>query len=235
MPNSPWRRNGILASLPEGELIAMLPKLEPVPLPAGVFLHESGQTLTHVHFPIDAIVSLLHVTESGASADLALIGREGMVGVTALLGGDRTPSRAVVQAAGIAYRMTTKDVRMHFAASADFQLQILRFTHALMTQVSQTAVCNLHHSVEQQLCRWMLLSLDRLPASEIHMTHELIASMLGVRRQGVTEATRRLEQRGVLRCARGRITVLDRPALERCACECYRAVCAQTAAYVERL
>jgi CRP-like cAMP-binding protein len=230
MSGSPWRRNAILGSLPEEELLAMLPKLEPVPLPHGKLLHDSGQALAHVHFPIDAIVSLVHVTESGASADVALIGHEGLVGLTVLLGGYTTANRALVQSEGLAYRMAAHDVKMHFAASPGFQLQILKFAHALMAQVSQTAVCNLHHSVEQQLCRWMLLSLDRLSGNEIRMTHERIADMLGVRRQGVTESTRRLEKRGVVRCSRGLITVLDRPALERHACECYAALKQQAAA-----
>lgn len=215
------RQNRLLAALPESDFAVLEPKLQLVQFPLGASLYESGDSLSHVYFPISGIVSLLYVTEKGDSAELAVIGREGMVGISLFMGGETTPNRAVVQAACAAYRLPARDLKAKFAEGGSFQLLMLKFTQALITQVSQTAVCNLHHSIEQQLCRWLLLSLDRLPRNEIQMTQELIANMLGVRRQGVTEAARKLENRGIIKYSRGLIAVSDRGALESTCCECY--------------
>jgi CRP-like cAMP-binding protein len=222
------RQNHLLAALPQGDFALLEPKLQLVQFPLGVSLYESGDSLSHVYFPISGIISLLYVTETGDSAELAVIGREGMVGISLFMGGETTPNRAVVQAACDAYRLPARDLKAKFSEGGSFQLLMLKFTQALITQVSQTAVCNLHHTVEQQLCRWLLLSLDRLPGNEILMTQELIANMLGVRRQGVTEAARKLENRGILHYARGHITVTDRQALESRCCECYLVVKRET-------
>jgi len=223
-PTPAPQRNYLLAALPKPDLEALVPRLELVQLPLGKSIYESGQRLTHVYFPVEGIISLLYVTESGASAELAVIGREGIVGVALFMGGETTPNRAVVQASCSAYRLPSGEVKARFAEGRAFQLLMLKFTQALITQISQTAVCNLHHSVEQQLCRWLLLSFDRMPGNQLLMTQELIANMLGVRRQGVTEAAKRIEKLGFISYQRGLITLLDRPALERRCCECYRVV-----------
>jgi CRP-like cAMP-binding protein len=222
------KQNRLLAALPEGDFIALQQKLQFVQLPLGASLYESGGSLSHVYFPTCGIVSLLYVTQKGDSAELAVIGCDGIVGVSLFMGGETTPNRAVVQAACDAYRLPANDLKTKFAEGGSFQLLMLKFTQALITQVSQTAVCNLHHTVEQQLCRWLLLSLDRLPGNEIQMTQELIANMLGVRRQGVTEAARKLEKRGIITYARGLITVRDRHALQDRCCECYDVVKRET-------
>lgn len=227
-PISTPKQNRLLAALPERDFIALQPKLRFVHLPLGASLYESGESLSHVYFPTCGIISLLYVTQKGDSAELAVVGREGMVGVSLFMGGETTPNRAVVQAACDAYRLPSQDLKAKFAEGGAFQLLMLKFTQALITQVSQTAVCNLHHTIEQQLCRWLLLSLDRLPGNEIQMTQELIANMLGVRRQGVTEAARRLEKRGIIKYSRGLITVSDRQALEDRCCECYGVVKRET-------
>lgn len=208
--------------------MALRPRLQFVHFPLGASLYESGESLSHVYFPIRGIVSLLHVTQGGDSAELAVIGREGMVGVSLFMGGETTPNRAVVQAECDAYQLPSQDLKVKFAEGGNFQLLLLKFTQAMITQVSQTAVCNLHHTVDQQLCRWLLLSLDRLPGMEIRMTQELIANMLGVRRQGVSEAAKKLEDRGIITYSRGLITVIDRRQLEERCCECYETVKKET-------
>jgi CRP-like cAMP-binding protein len=195
----------------------------------GHSLYESGGQLQYVYFPISGIVSLLYVTALGNSAELAVVGSEGMIGVSLFMGGETTPNRAVVQSACLAYRLPAQALKAAFAEGGALQVILLKYTQALITQISQTAVCNLHHSVDQQLCRWLLLSLDRLPKNELHMTQELIANMLGVRRQGVTEAAGKLEKAGLIRYSRGLITLLDRPGLEQRACECYTVVKRETA------
>ena len=193
-------------------------------MPLGDVLYESGSQLRYVYFPSTSIVSLLYVMEDGASAEIAVVGNEGMVGVALFMGGETTPSRAVVQSAGHAYRLKGQLLKEEFHRAAALQHLLLRYTQALLTQMAQTAVCNRHHSVDQQLCRWLLLSLDRLPSNKLTMTQELIANMLGVRREGVTEAAGKLQKLGVIRYRRGKITVLDRPQLEARACECYQVV-----------
>ncbi len=228
IPSHDPKQNRLLASLPEDDFKELRSKLQLVHFPLGASLYESGDFLSHVFFPTRGIISLLYVTESGDSAELAVIGREGMVGISLFMGGETTPNRAVVQADCDAYRLPAKELKAKFAEGGAFQLLMLKFTQALITQVSQTAVCNLHHTIEQQLCRWLLLSLDRLPENAIQMTQELIANMLGVRRQGVTEAAGKLEKRGIIKYARGLITVIDRPALEARCCECYEVVKRET-------
>ena len=218
------RRNQILAALPQAEWERWQPSLEWVDLPLGQVLYESGVTLSHVYFPTTAIVSLLYVMENGASAEIAVAGREGLVGVSLFMGGDSTPSRAVVQSAGEGFRMRAQAIKYEFAQSAPVMHLLLRYTQALITQMTQTAACNRHHSVQQQLCRWLLLSLDRLQGNDLRMTQELIANMLGVRREGVTEAALTLQTEGLIRYRRGHIEVLDRPALEKRTCECYSVV-----------
>jgi CRP-like cAMP-binding protein len=190
----------------------------------GDVLYESGSTLSHVYFPTTAIVSLLYVMENGASAEIAVAGNEGIIGISLFMGGESTPSRAVVQSAGHAVRMAAETLKEEFNRSGPVLHLLLRYTQALLTQMAQTAVCNRHHSLHQQLCRWLLLSLDRLQGDELVMTQELIANMLGVRREGVTEGALKLQQAGIIRYARGHITVLDRAGLERCTCECYAVV-----------
>jgi CRP-like cAMP-binding protein len=227
-PYSSPQQNRLLALLPEQDFAALRPKLRFVQFPLGASLYESGGSLSHVYFPTRGIVSLLYVTQNGDSAELAVIGCEGMVGVSLFMGGETTPNRAVVQAACDAYQLHARDLKEKFAEGGMFQLLMLKFTQALITQVSQTAVCNLHHTIEQQLCRWLLLSLDRLPGNAIQMTQELIANMLGVRRQGVTEAARKLENNGIIEYSRGLITVRDRGALQKRCCECYAAVKRET-------
>ena len=210
--------------LPAEDYQKILPSLHLVELELGHSLYESGGQLEHVFFPVQGIVSLLYVTKGGSSAELAVVGKEGMIGVSLFMGGETTPNRAVVQSRCVAYRLPAAVLKAQFAEGGAMQLVLLRYTQALITQISQTAVCNLHHSVDQQLCRWLLLSLDRLPSNELQMTQELIANMLGVRRQGVTESAGKLERLGLIRYSRGLITVLDRPGLEQRACECYSVV-----------
>ena len=224
IPPSPPTRNRLLAALPEADYQRLLPHLESVALPLGWAVYESGGRMGHVYFPTDGIVSLLYVMESGESAEIALTGTEGLVGISLFMGGESTTSRAVVQSEGHAYRLPARFLRAEFERGGQLQHLLLRFTQALITQMSQTAVCNRHHAVEQQLCRWLLLSLDRLPANELHMTQELIANMLGVRREGVTEAAGKLQDAGLIHYRRGHITVLDRPGVEKRVCECYAVV-----------
>ena len=216
--------NYLLAALPPVERQRIFAALERVELPLGKVLYESGDAMTHVYFPTDAIVSLLYVMEDGASAEIAVVGNEGLIGIALFMGGETTPSRAIVQSAGGAYRMKGQQLKDEFNRHGQLQLLLLRYTQSLITQMAQTAVCNRHHSVDQQLCRWLLLSLDRLSSNELKMTQELIANMLGVRREGVTEAAGKLQKLGVIRYSRGQITVLDRPKLEALSCECYAVV-----------
>lgn len=222
-PNDPCQ-NHLLRALPALEAERLLPRLELVEMPLGHVLYESGSQLRHVYFPTTSIVSLLYVMADGASAEIAVVGNEGMVGVALFMGGETTPSRAVVQSAGHAYRLKGQFLKDEFTRAAALQHLLLRYTQALLTQMAQTAVCNRHHSVDQQLCRWLLLSLDRLPSNKLSMTQELIANMLGVRREGVTEAAGKLQVAGLIRYSRGHITVLDRPRLEAQCCECYEVV-----------
>jgi CRP-like cAMP-binding protein len=216
--------NHLLAALPGEELNRWLPLLESVDLPLGLVLYESGRALSHVYFPTTAIVSLLFVLENGESAEIAVVGNEGVVGISLFMGGESTPSRAVVQSAGRGYRLSSSAIKEAFGRNGPVMHLMLRYTQALITQMAQTAVCNRHHTLDKQLCRWLLLSLDRLQGNELVMTQELIANMLGVRREGVTEAALKLLAAGLIKYARGRITVLDRPGLERRACECYAVV-----------
>ena len=218
------RTNQLLAAIPPADWLRWLPELEPIELPLGLVLYESGRTLGHVYFPIDAIVSLLYVMENGDSAEIAVVGNEGVVGISLFMGGESTPSRAVVQSAGHGVRMTADAIQAEFYRSAPVMHLMLRYTQALITQTAQTAVCNRHHTLDKQLCRWLLLSMDRLQGNDLVMTQELIANMLGVRREGVTEAALKLQAAGLIRYARGRITVIDRPGLERRVCECYAVV-----------
>ena len=218
------RLNHLLAALPMPEWQRWQPQLELVDMPLGQVLYESGVTLSHVYFPISSIVSLLYVMENGASAEIAVVGCEGLVGVALFMGGGSTPSRAVVQSAGQGYRLSAGALNREFDAGGAVLHLLLRYTQALITQMSQTAVCNRHHTLDQQLCRWLLLSLDRLQSNELVMTQELIANMLGVRREGVTEAAHQLQEVGLIRYARGHISVLDRRALEKRTCECYAVV-----------
>ena len=218
------RRNQLLAALPPEEWARWLPQLEAVEMPLGQVLYESGGHLSHVYFPTTAIVSLLYVMEDGASAEIAVVGQEGLVGVSLFMGGESTPSRAVVQSAGRGFRLRASAMKEEFARAGPVMHLLLRYTQALITQMAQTAVCNRHHTLDQQLCRWLLLSLDRLEGSELVMTQELIANMLGVRREGVTEAALKLQRAGLISYARGHITALDRPGLEARTCECYAVV-----------
>jgi CRP-like cAMP-binding protein len=222
-PNAP-RQNHLLRALPAAEAERLFPQLEFVEMPLGHVLYESGSQLRHVYFPTTSIVSLLYVMEDGASAEIAVVGNEGMVGVALFMGGETTPSRAVVQSAGHGYRLKGHVLKEEFGRAAGLQHLLLRYTQALLTQMAQTAVCNRHHSVDRQLCRWLLLSLDRLPTNKLAMTQELIANMLGVRREGVTEAAGKLQTAGLIHYSRGHITVLDRPRLEAECCECYQVV-----------
>ena len=216
--------NHLLAALPAEVQERLFEHLEPVKLPLGKVLYESGDTMRHVYFPADSIISLLYVMESGASAEISVVGNEGVVGVSLFMGGESTPSRAVVQSAGSAYRLVGQRLKDEFNRHGDMMLLLLRYTQSLITQMAQTAVCNRHHSIDQQLCRWLLLSLDRLDDNKLTMTQELIANMLGVRREGVTEAAGKLQRLGVIDYSRGHITVLDRPKLEALSCECYAVV-----------
>nr|WP_298522258.1 Crp/Fnr family transcriptional regulator [uncultured Halomonas sp.] len=222
------QRNHILASLPMDVQGRLFPNLELVPMALGKILYESGDEMSHVYFPIDCIVSLLYVMESGASAEISVVGNEGLVGVAVFMGGESTTSRAIVQSSGHAYRLQQQRLKDEFNRHGALLNLMLRYTQSLITQMAQTAVCNRHHSINQQLCRWLLLSLDRLPSNHLVMTQELIANMLGVRREGVTEAAGRLHKLGVIEYRRGHITVLDRPALEQLSCECYAVVKAES-------
>src|SRR5471030_1167149 len=222
-PHTP-KQNHLLAALPEEDYARLLPDLELIPMPLGWALYESGGQLHYLYFPTSSIVSLLYVMESGASAEIAITGNEGLVGISLFMGGETTPSRAVVQSAGDGYRLKASIAKREFALGSNLQHLALRFTQALLTQMAQTAVCNRHHALDQQLCRWLLLSLDRLQGNELLMTQELIANMLGVRREGVTEAAGKLQADGLIHYSRGHITVLDRPKLEKSVCECYAVV-----------
>src|SRR5271157_4804903 len=225
MPSPPNpKQNHLLAALPKPEFERLLSYLELVPLPLGEALYESGDKLNHVYFPTTSIVSLLYELENGSSAEIAVIGHEGIVGIALFMGGDTMPNRAVVQSAGHAFRLSGQILKQEFNRAGALQHLLLRYTLAMLTQMAQTAVCNRHHSVDQQLCRWLLLSLDRLPANEVSMTQGLIANMLGVRREGVTEAAGKLQSAGLIHYSRGRITVVDRPGLEARVCECYEVV-----------
>jgi CRP-like cAMP-binding protein len=218
------RQNSLLAALPEADYARLLPDLELVPLPLGWAVYEAGGELGYVYFPTTSIISLLYVMEDGSSAEIAVTGNDGLVGIALFMGGESTPSRAVVQSAGHGYRLKAALLQREFKRGGQLQYLALRYTQALITQMAQTAVCNRHHSVEQQLCRWLLLSLDRLPSNELTMTQELIANMLGVRREGVTQAAGQLQEAGLIHYSRGHITVLDRPKLEKRVCECYAVV-----------
>jgi CRP-like cAMP-binding protein len=218
------QQNHLLGMLPNAERDRLFPHLELVQLALGQILYESGDTLRHVYFPTDSIVSLLYVMEDGASAEISVVGNEGIIGVALFMGGETTPSRAIVQSAGNAYRLKGQILKDEFHRHGELHHLLLRYTQALLTQMAQTAVCNRHHSVDQQLCRWLLLSLDRLPSNQLNMTQELIANMLGVRREGVTEAAGKLQRLGVIQYHRGHITVLDRSRLEKLCCECYAVV-----------
>jgi len=224
MPEPNPRDNHILDALPDEERERLFPHLSFVSMPLGDVLYESGETLKHIYFPTDSIVSLLYVMKDGASAEIAVVGNEGAIGVALFMGGETTPSRAIVQSAGSAFRLEGKRLKLEFNRHGQMLHVLLRYTQSLITQMAQTAVCNRHHSVNQQLCRWLLLSLDRLRSNELKMTQELIANMLGVRREGVTAAAGELQKAGVIRYSRGKITVLDRAKLEQLSCECYSVV-----------
>ncbi len=216
--------NHLLSALPVAEFKRMSPHLELTPMPLGEVYYESGGKLQHVYFPITSIVSLHYIMENGASAEIAGVGKEGMLGISLFMGGNNTPSRASVRAAGFGYKMKAQLLIDEFNRAGSMQRLLLRYTQALITQTSQTAVCNRHHSVAQQLCRWLLLTLDRMPSNELILTQELIARMLGVRREGIAEVLRKLQETGLIRYHYGHITVLDRSGLEDQACECYNVV-----------
>jgi CRP-like cAMP-binding protein len=222
------QQNHLLAALSTDVQERIFPFLEPAPMPLGKVLFESGALERHVYFPTDSIISLLYVMENGASAEISVVGNEGLVGIALFMGGESTTSRAIVQSAGFAYRLLGKRFKDEVSRHGDLLFLMLRYSQALITQMAQTAVCNRHHSIEQQLCRWLLLSLDRLPANQLIMTQELIANMLGVRREGVTDAAGQLQKEGVIEYRRGHITVLDRPKLEQLCCECYAVVKLET-------
>ncbi len=222
-PHTPLQ-NHLLAALPADVYARLLPALELIPMPLGWAICESGRTMAYLYFPTTSIVSLLYVLENGSSAEIAVTGNEGLVGISLFMGGDTTPSRAVVQSSGYGYRLKASVMKREFAMGGPLQHLALRFTQALLTQMSQTAACNRHHTVEQQLCRWLLMSMDRLPGNVLSMTQELIANMLGVRREWVTEAAGKLQANGLIHYSRGKITVLDRPQLEKRVCECYAVV-----------
>lgn len=217
-------QNHLLQALPDADLERLRPDLKLVPMELGEVLYESGGRMTEVYFPTTSIVSLLYILANGASAEIAVVGNEGLTGVSLFMGGETTPSRAVVQSAGHAYQLSGKLLKEEFTRAGAMQYLLLRYTQALLTQMAQTAVCNRHHSLDQQLCRWLLLSLDRLPSNQLVMTQQLIANMLGVRREGVTEAARKLQSAGLIRYVRGTITVLNRKGLETRTCECYAVV-----------
>jgi len=228
LDNHHHNHNRLLAALSPPERERLVPHLKLVAMPLGKVLYESGDVLRHVYFPIDCIVSLLYVMEDGASAEISVVGNEGLIGIALFMGGETTPSRAIVQSAGHAYRLIGQQLKEEFHRNGRMQLALLRYTQALITQMAQTAVCNRHHSVDQQLCRWLLLSLARLASNKLTMTQDLIANMLGVRREGVTEAAGKLQKLGVIRYSLGHITVLDRDKLERLSCECYAVVKKET-------
>jgi len=218
------RQNRLLDALPDAEWERWLPHLEAIEMPLGKVLYEPGVRLTHVYFPTTSIVSLLYVMEDGASAEIAVVGHDGLVGISLFMGGESTTNRAVVQSSGQGFRLKASLLMLEFNRAGPVLHLLLRYTQALITQMAQTAVCNRHHSLDQQLCRWLLLSLDRLPGNELIMTQELIANMLGVRREGVTEAAGNLDKAGLIRYRRGHITVLDRSGVEKRTCECYSVV-----------
>jgi CRP-like cAMP-binding protein len=222
------QQNHLLAALSAEMQRRLFPHLELVSLPLGKVLYESGDTLRHVYFPTNAIVSLLYVMESGASAEISVVGNDGLIGIALFMGGESTPSRGIVQSAGYAYRLLGQRLKDEFNRHGELLQLMLRYTQALITQMAQTAVCNRHHSIDQQLCRWLLLSMDRLPNNQLTMTQELIANMLGVRREGVTDAAGKLQELGVIEYNRGHITILDRPRLEQLSCECYAVVKKET-------
>ncbi len=221
-------RNHLLAALPAEVQVRLFPFVELVTLPLGQVMYEAGDKLDYVYFPVDAIVSLLYVMESGASAEISVVGNEGLIGIALFMGGESTSSRAIVQSAGHAYRLKGAKLMEEFNRHGTLLKSMLRYTQSLITQMAQTAACNRHHSIDQQLCRWLLLSLDRLPNNHLTMTQELIANMLGVRREGVTEAAGKLQKLGVIDYHRGHITVLDRVELEALSCECYSVVKVET-------
>jgi CRP-like cAMP-binding protein len=220
--------NHLLAALPDAARERILPRLKRVELNLGDVIYESGESIEYVYFPTSCIISMLYVMINGSSAEISVVGLEGVTGVAVFMGGESTPSRAIVQSHGFAYRMSARELRAEFNNHADVRVRMLRYTQALITQMSQTAVCNRHHSIDQQLCRWLLLSLDRLPDNRLTMTQELIANMLGVRREGVTEAAGKLQKQGVITYHRGHITVIDRQQLEALCCECYEVVKRET-------
>lgn len=224
MPTTALHPNKLLAALPAAIYERLHPHLESVPLKLGASVYEAGGRQSYVYFPTDSIVSLLYVMKDGASAEIAVVGNEGLVGISLFMGGETTPSRAVVQSAGRAYRLRAKVLKSEFEFGGPLQQLLLRYTQALITQMAQTAVCNRHHSIEQQLCRWLLLSADRLPTNVLTMTQDLIANMLGVRREGVTASAGKLQEAGLIHYSRGRITILDRRRLESRVCECYAVV-----------
>ncbi len=217
-------QNHLLDALPAGDYDRIAPHLELIPMVLGDVLYEPGVRLRHVYFPTTSIISLLYVMDDGASAEIAIVGNEGILGISLFMGGDTTPSRAVVQSGGHGFRLKAELLKAEFGRFGPTMHLLLRYTQALITQMAQTAVCNRHHSIDQQLCRWLLLSLDRMPTSELTMTQELIANMLGVRREGVTEAAGKLQEAGLIHYRRGKITVLDRKRLEARCCECYQVV-----------
>jgi CRP-like cAMP-binding protein len=225
MANDPLLdENHLLSVLPQAERTRLAPHLVPVDMTLGQVVYESGDRQRFVYFPTTSIVSLLYVMEDGASAEIAIVGNEGLIGIALFMGGETTPSRAIVQSAGTAFQLDAQILKQEFIRGGPVQRLLLRYTQALITQMAQTAVCNRHHSIDQQLCRWLLLSMDRLPSNELKMTQELIANMLGVRRSGVTEAALKLQDAGLIRYGHGHIQVLDRPGLEKRVCECYRVV-----------
>jgi CRP-like cAMP-binding protein len=228
MPEHDPRENHILDALPADERDRLFPHMQLVEMPLGMSVYESGDVQRYIYFPTDSIVSLLYVLKNGASAEIAVVGKEGAIGVALFMGGETTPSRAIVQSAGCAYRLSSRALKEEFGLHGQMLHLLLRYTQSLITQMAQTAVCNRHHTVDQQLCRWLLLSLDRLSGVRLDMTQELIANMLGVRREGVTTAAGKLQALGVIKYARGRITVLDRPKLEELSCECYAVVKQET-------
>jgi len=220
--------NCLLAALPQVVQQRVFPHLQLTEMSLGMVLYESGDALRHVYFPTNCIVSLLYVLQDGASAEISVVGNEGLIGIALFMGGETTPSRAIVQSAGYAFRLAGQLLKDEFHRDSDMQLLLLRYTQSLITQMAQTAVCNRHHTLDQQLCRWLLLSLDRLASNQLTMTQELIANMLGVRREGVTAAAGKLQKLGVIQYQRGQITVLDRPKLEALCCECYAVVKKET-------
>jgi len=228
-------QNHLLAALPAAVLKRLLPQLKLVPLPPGDVLYESGDTLRYVYFPTNTIVSLQYIMESGASAEMAMVGNEGIIGIALFMGGDSTPSRALVQSDGFAYRLRGRDLKKELDHHSELLQLLLRYTQSLITQMAQTAVCNRHHSINQQLCRWLLLLFDRLPNNSLSMTQELIAKMLGVRREGVTEAAGKLQRLGIIEYSRGQITLVNRAQLEALSCECYAVVKKETDRLLPRI